>query len=406
MPPPRDPETAWDAGTPYGGPNDPDPPPNSGRYFGRNPNFKTPKLKLVDPLALDGVAVPERPWLVPNWIPMNQVTMLGGDGGLGKSLLAMQLLTAAATGGPWIGLPVRHVRALGVFAEDDADELHRRQARINAALGIGWADLADLTWYPAERDATALMTFGREDLGEPTEFFQQVHNAAQDHGAQVIVLDSLHDFFAGNENWRGQVRQFIRLLRQLAMDCNAAVVVTAHPSLAGLQSGSGLSGSTAWNNAVRSRLYLNRPKADEGAEADEDDRVLSRLKANYASARDVVRLRWRDGVFLRNDPAGGMLGTIDRHATDRLFLRLLDAVTSDNRPVSDNDRAANFAPRVFARRPDREGRTRQDLAQAMERLFANNEIRVVPYGSPSNQTRKITRAEAASTVLDGSQKTQ
>src|SRR5205823_452768 len=35
---------------------------------------------------------PERPWLIKKWIPWRQVTLLGGDGGTGKSLLALQLM--------------------------------------------------------------------------------------------------------------------------------------------------------------------------------------------------------------------------------------------------------------------------------------------------------------------------
>ncbi len=58
-------------------------------------------LNVIDPIQLQGRPIPERKWLVPNWIPHRNVTMLGGDGGLGKSLLAMQLLTACATGHPW-----------------------------------------------------------------------------------------------------------------------------------------------------------------------------------------------------------------------------------------------------------------------------------------------------------------
>ena len=50
---------------------------------------------------------------------------------------------------------------------------------------------------------------------------------------------------AGNEIDRSQVRQFVGLMRKLAIAANGSVVLLAHPSLAGISSGTGLSGSTA-----------------------------------------------------------------------------------------------------------------------------------------------------------------
>ena len=96
-----------------------------------NPNHVTAALPVVDPITLQGKPIPERPWIVPGWVPDLQVTMLGGDGGVGKSLLAQQLLTSCAVGQTWLGLEAKPCKALGVFCEDDADEIHRRQFHIN-----------------------------------------------------------------------------------------------------------------------------------------------------------------------------------------------------------------------------------------------------------------------------------
>jgi hypothetical protein len=47
---------------------------------------------------LEGLQVPDREWLVPDLIPTRTVTLLYGDGGTGKSLLALQLAVAVALG--------------------------------------------------------------------------------------------------------------------------------------------------------------------------------------------------------------------------------------------------------------------------------------------------------------------
>lgn len=70
-------------------------------------------------------------------------------------------------------------------------------------------------------------------------------------------------------------------MRGLAIDHQLAVVLIAHPSLTGMSTGSGSSGSTAWSNSVRSRLYLERVKGADDREIDADLRVLQVKKSNY-----------------------------------------------------------------------------------------------------------------------------
>ena len=77
--------------------------------------------------------------------------------------------------------------------------------------------------------------------------------------------------YPANENDRAKVRQFVGILRGLALRQRCAVMLLGHPSLTGLNTGTGTSGSTAWNNSVRSRLYLERIVRD-GYEPDPDKR--------------------------------------------------------------------------------------------------------------------------------------
>src|SRR5437868_6173209 len=63
----------------------------------------TDQTTIIDPAALQGSPIPERPWVCPGWIPDFHVTGISGAGGIGKSLLGQQLCTAAAIGAPWIG---------------------------------------------------------------------------------------------------------------------------------------------------------------------------------------------------------------------------------------------------------------------------------------------------------------
>jgi RecA-family ATPase len=80
------------------------------------------------------------------------------------------------------------------------------------------------------------------------------------------------------------------------------VLLCAHPSASGLANGSGAGGSTAWNNTLRSRLYLTHPASDPDQPAGPSHhRVLTRMKANYAARDGRVEIEWRAGAFVVKD---------------------------------------------------------------------------------------------------------
>lgn len=101
-------------------------------------------LAFQSPVHFQGQPVPERQWVVPDWIPMHTTTSLYGDGGTGKSLITMQLMTSLATEQHWLGQPVNAMRSIGFFCEDTMDELHRRQHSINQAYNCDFKDLGSM----------------------------------------------------------------------------------------------------------------------------------------------------------------------------------------------------------------------------------------------------------------------
>lgn len=240
----------------------------------------------------------EREWIVQGWLPAGATTVLYGDGGTGKSLLAQQLATAVVAGVPFLGLPTRQGGALALFCEDDLDELHRRQASINAALGVGYGALDELRIVSTIGDDSTLFKFEPGVMGgAPTEFAVGFSSLAAK--VSLIIIDTAADTFAGKEIDRYQVRQFVTWLNAMAKRTGAAVLLLAHPSLTGMATGRGQSGSTAWTNGARSHLYLEHGATDEDEAS--DARRLSRKKSNYASKGDTLRLTWRDGAFQLDD---------------------------------------------------------------------------------------------------------
>lgn len=255
-----------------------------------------PSLGWIDPSRdWEGIEPLPREWEVEGWIPRGEVTLLYGDGGIGKTLLAHQYATAAATGRSWLGQITRPARVMCIFCEDSAAELHRRQIDINRSLGVSLSELGNLRLVSRNFQDNFIATFDRKSQTlAKTAFWHQIREDAIAFDADVLILDTIADIYAGSEIDRVLVNDFVkRFLGGLGRSIGGSVIALGHPSAAGKSSGEGTSGSTGWNNASRSRLYLEYPgKAKSG-----DVRQLTNMKLNYGAKGAGLKLRWNRGAF-------------------------------------------------------------------------------------------------------------
>jgi RecA-family ATPase len=358
---------------------------------GNNPEENSSRLHFTPVSAWADKPIPERQWGVAGRIPHANVTLFSGDGGAGKTILVQQLLVAAALRREWLGVVPSAGPCIGVFCEESDDELHRRFDRIAGHYGAGLGDLHDLHIKSLAGQDAVLAMPDRDGIVQPTGLFWGLLTEARNLRPAFLTLDNSADVYAGSEIDRSQVRQFIGLLRRLAIEVNTCVLLTAHPSLSGMASGSGFSGSTAWNASARSRLYLRKPKPEGDDAGDPDERVLEVLKSNYGPAGETISLRWKDGVFVPN----GAVHWLDRraadHVADDLFLKLLRQFQAQGRNVSATKNAPTYAPAAFADDPEAKakGIRKPALADAMNRLFSANRIEVQTYGKPSRVASRI-----------------
>ena len=210
-------------------------PPRNGAASG-----PTEPLPYLDVSSWDSSPAPEREWAVENRIPMYQPHLTTGHGAIGKSLLELQRAVAHVLGKPWLGMPVRQGPVIYLGAEDEADELHRRLEPILSHYGASFKDIAG---------ALHLLSYVGEDclLGipdhkgiiRPTELFHRLLADATRIKPVSLAIDTLTDVYAGDEIDRNQTTQFVKLLQHLAIKARCSVAILAHPSNAGMATGSG-----------------------------------------------------------------------------------------------------------------------------------------------------------------------
>lgn len=344
------------------------------------------RLPVISPADWAGQPVPDRRWFLSGLIPARTVTLLAGDGGTGKSLLAYQLGIASALGVSTAGLKPAEGKVLYLAAEDDADELHRRTVDIVTALGGDLADLAGrmLIAPLADQDAT-LAAPGRDGVLLFTRLHAALEHLVAKFGPGFVILDTAADLFAGDEIRRNQVRSFIAALRKLALKTDCAVLLLAHPSVSGIQSGTGTSGSTGWSNSVRSRLYLTRPTGDG---EDPAARELTLMKSNYAAVGEKIRVRWEAGAFVADSTDSPLAASLMARKAEEVFLALLSKFNRLGQRVGVST-GTSYAPAKFAKHDDAKGISKKQLERAMQHLLEAGKIKLIWEGPPSHQRQRL-----------------
>ena len=249
---------------------------------------------------------PELEWIIVGWLPAGRIGILSGQGGRGKSRLALQVAAALAAGqsdflgGPSTahgsvrpGFMLREPQTV-VYAswEDDRDEVARRlralatshqrcreSHRQGAPFHLELMDMEDRlryvdmagegpVWGPPPGSHVSTM-------GAITPAGTRIRKFAEESGAKLLVLDPLAAAFGSNENDRALVRAFLAHWDRWGRDNDCAILILAHPPKA---TSASYSGSTDWEAGSRFMWTLDYKEPAKGEDAKP---ALTLEKSNY-----------------------------------------------------------------------------------------------------------------------------
>ncbi len=262
------------------------------------PNGATPEpvhqahaLTKLDIAAILAADPPTHEWVWDGYIERRTVTVLHGDGGTGKSILAGHLARAITTGGTCLGRPTTIGNVVIVDAENHLAEISRRLH----ALDFAHAPEDRVNYYRASDPI----------LGSPDKVdVDLLTQVLEIHEANACILDSQRGVWAGDEKEAIEIRPLYRALQAMAEQLDCAVILIHHDRRMG-----GYSGSSDIHNAADTRLHLERPDPDK------PERIL-----HHAKARSSVQL-----------PAAAYTFTFDQGLGQFTF-------TQPREPITDIDR--------------------------------------------------------------------
>lgn len=210
-------------------------------------------------------------WLIENWLPRSCVAMLTGDGGVGKSRLALQLAWALSGDGQWLGEagqmptngadygmgfePLGPTKVLYATWEDSPEQISGRLYWLDQAGKSGNGEnlkIADMRarghlWTATERNAVHGLT--------PAGHMLRV--AAEEQDVRLLVIDTLGVANGASEIDRAQVGAFFADWAAWADENDCAVLLIAHPPKT---AGVVYSGSTGILGGVRAMWNIETIK--------------------------------------------------------------------------------------------------------------------------------------------------
>jgi RecA-family ATPase len=210
-----------------------------------------------------------------------------------------------AVGHPCLGKATTRARVLFFSGEDPEDLVLRRIRRICRALGIDPQEVHEQLHVIDATEFDPVLFFERRQdgtrAGTTTPTYAALASYVEQHAIDFVIVDNASDVFDGDEINRTLVRSFIRALVRLVRPRNGAVLLLAHVDKGTSRAGKALtnteaySGSTAWHNSARSRLFL--------LEKDAGVFELQHQKCNLGPKQEPLLLDWpKDGVLQLAEP--------------------------------------------------------------------------------------------------------
>jgi RecA-family ATPase len=235
---------------------------------------------------------PLRDYVLEDIILSKKVCVLGGLGGVSKTMYSMQLAVSIALGRDFLGKPTKTGSVLLILGEEDQEEIDRRFNAICTDLKLSPAEiqLVDerVRAYPMNGlDAR----FTKKDMGslEGTDFPAEIIAAASEleMGSglplALIGLDHAGLIHGGEFNSREDVVQTMRQANYVSSEVGAATLVLAHSPKTSIgkdeSDQNDVTGSAAWVDLSRAAFIL---RAMSLAEAKEFG-ISKNVRGNYVS---------------------------------------------------------------------------------------------------------------------------
>lgn len=233
-----------------------------------------------------------RRWLLGNILIRQYVTVLAGSGGGGKTSLAIGWALSLASGRPVMGERVGKPRRVLIWSEDPPEELAKRVDAAMQVHGLTRADIGDRLIVVSIDELRITIARFSQEMREVVEVdVDALRQIIVANRLDVVMLDPIAELHELEENDNVQMSKLMGMVRSVARDTKAAILLLHHASKASVAAGkqsasTATRGAGAIVNSARVSMVLNEMSVKDAEDLgiSEDERPLygelTRPKAN------------------------------------------------------------------------------------------------------------------------------
>ena len=364
--------------------------------------------------GLDLTDIPPRRWVYGRENLVGFVSVLGGQGGVGKSAYMMVQAFSVALGRSLLSRPGREIfhtphmpgAVWYINGEDPMEEIKRRGAAIIKQYGIKSSDMAHEIYMDSGRDHDFIVTT-RTERGSliTAPVVDAMIAAITAKSIKMLVIDPFANSHSAEENRTDEMAHVMRLWAQVASDADCAVYLLHHMRKGNISPGDAdqFRGSSAVQGAARvmsTMVAMSEPEAEKLGLDPDTRRQYIRLDNAKASMSPVAEgatwFRLLD-VRLSEDPkvdnGAQVVTTWDPPKAFDDFpmsviveaLDQIDAGMDDGEPYALSPKSSRWAGNVITKLTDKSDK---HVIEILEAWMENDLIREGSYVSKSNKSRE------------------